>query len=93
MGGSGLCLPSGALAICQNMSVSAVSKPAAPVTITRGLIPSATRLALYGPEGVGKTSLTAGFPAPVFLDTEGGTAHLDVARFPRPRALAGPAAR
>ncbi len=88
MGGSGLCLPSGALAICQNMSVSAVSKPAAPVTITRGLIPSATRLALYGPEGVGKTSLTAGFPAPVFLDTEGGSAHLDVARFPRPRAWA-----
>jgi hypothetical protein len=70
------------------MSVSAVSKPAAPVTITRGLIPSATRLALYGPEGVGKTSLTAGFPAPVFLDTEGGSAHLDVARFPRPRAWA-----
>jgi hypothetical protein len=70
------------------MSVSAVSKPAAHVTITRGLIPSATRLALYGPEGVGKTSLTAGFPAPVFLDTEGGSAHLDVARFPRPRAWA-----
>ncbi|MCS6245807.1 MAG: ATP-binding protein [Opitutus sp.] len=70
------------------MSVSAVSKPAAPVTITRGLIPSATRLALYGPEGVGKTSLTAGFPSPVFLDTEGGSAHLDVARFPRPRAWA-----
>ena len=88
MGGSGLCLPFGALVICKQMSVSAVSKPAAPVTITRGLIPSATRLALYGPEGVGKTSLTAGFPAPVFLDTEGGSAHLDVARFPRPRAWA-----
>jgi hypothetical protein len=70
------------------MSVSAVSKPAAHVTITRGLIPSATRLALYGPEGVGKTSLTAGFPASVFLETEGGSAHLDVARFPRPRAWA-----
>ena len=68
--------------------MSTVSKPAAPLTITRGLIPSATRLALYGPEGVGKTSLAAGFPAPVFVDTEGGTAHLDVARFPRPRAWA-----
>jgi len=70
------------------MSVASVSKPAAPISISRGLIPSASRLALYGPEGVGKTSLAAGFPAPVFLDTEGGTAHLDVARFPRPRTWA-----
>lgn len=68
--------------------MSVASKPTAPVTITRGLIPSATRLALYGPEGVGKTSLAAGFPEPVFIDTEGGTAHLDVSRFPRPRAWA-----
>jgi hypothetical protein len=62
-----------------------VSQPTAPLSISRGLIPSATRLALYGPEGVGKSTLAAGFPEPVFLDTEGGTAHLDVARFPRPR--------
>lgn len=34
----------------------------APVIITRGLIPSATRLALYGPEGVGKSTLAAAFP-------------------------------
>ena len=68
--------------------MSSVIKSTAPVTITRGLIQSAARLALYGPEGVGKTSLTAGFPEPVFIDTEGGTTHLDVARFPRPRAWA-----
>lgn len=68
-----------------NMPVPPVSKSTAPITISRGLIPSAARLALYGPEGVGKSTLTAGFPEPVFLDTEGGTAHLDVARFPRPR--------
>ena len=70
------------------MSVPPVTKPTPPITISRGLIPSATRLALYGPEGVGKTSLAAGFPEPVFIDTEGGTAHLDVARFTRPRAWA-----
>lgn len=68
--------------------MSVASKLTAPVAITRGLIPSATRLALYGPEGVGKTSLAAGFPEPVFIDTEGGTSHLDVARFSRPRAWA-----
>jgi len=64
------------------------SKPTAPVTITRGLVPCATRLAVYGPEGVGKSTLVSGFPEPVFLDTEGGTAHLNIARFPRPRVWA-----
>lgn len=67
------------------VTMPTVSQPTAPISISRGLIPSATRLALYGPEGVGKSTLVAGFPEPVFLDTEGGTAHLDVARFPRPR--------
>lgn len=67
------------------VTMPSVSQPTAPISISRGLIPSATRLALYGPEGVGKSTLVAGFPEPVFLDTEGGTAHLDVARFPRPR--------
>jgi hypothetical protein len=67
------------------VTMPTVSQPTAPISISRGLIPSATRLGLYGPEGVGKSTLVAGFPEPVFLDTEGGTAHLDVARFPRPR--------
>ena len=66
------------------MSATA-SKPAAPFTITRGLVPSAARVGIYGPEGIGKSTLAAAFPAPVFLDTEGGTSHLDVARFPRPK--------
>src|SRR4051812_7172151 len=30
-------------------------------------------------------NLAAQFPSPVFLDTEGGTHHLDVARFPAPK--------
>jgi hypothetical protein len=70
------------------MSVPSVNQPAAPISISRGRIPSAARLALYGPEGVGKSTLAAGFPEPVFLDTEGGTARLDVARFLRPRTWA-----
>ena len=36
---------------------------------------------IYGPEGVGKSTLASQFPSPVFLDTEGGTHHLDVIRF------------
>ena len=62
-----------------------VSTTVAPIAISRGVIPSAARVGIYGPEGIGKSTLAAQFPAPVFLDTEGGTSHLDVARFPRPK--------
>jgi hypothetical protein len=41
---------------------------------------------IFGPEGIGKSTLAAQFPAPVFLDTEGGTHHLDVARLPAPKS-------
>lgn len=42
------------------------------------------RLVVYGVEGVGKSSFAAASPAPIFLNAEDGTAHLDVARFPQP---------
>jgi hypothetical protein len=35
---------------------------------------------IYGPEGVGKSTLASRLPEPVFLDIEGGTHHLDVHR-------------
>lgn len=38
----------------------------------------------YGPEGIGKSTLAAQMPDPVFIDVEGGTNQLPVARFPRP---------
>lgn len=43
---------------------------------------------IYGPEGVGKSSLAAQFPAPLFIDVEGGTSRLEVARTPRPTSFA-----
>ena len=52
--------------------------------ITRGKIPSAQKIVLYGPEGIGKSTFAAQFPEPVFIDTEGSTRHMDVARFPKP---------
>lgn len=39
---------------------------------------------MYGPEGVGKSSLASRFPRPIFIDTEGSTTELDVDRMPKP---------
>lgn len=48
--------------------------------IIRGLQPGPQRVVLYGPEGIGKSTFGSKFPRPVFIDTEGSTRHLDVAR-------------
>jgi hypothetical protein len=50
------------------------------LNITRGRRQAAVRGTLYGIEGIGKTTLATQFPAPLVLDTEDGTNHLDVAR-------------
>lgn len=42
------------------------------------------RVLIYGVEGVGKSSWAGGAPSPVFVDVEGGTAQLEVERFPTP---------
>ena len=39
------------------------------------------KVVIYGVEGVGKSTLAAKFPDPLFIDTEGGTANLNVKRF------------
>lgn len=57
------------------------------MNITRGRIKSAIKVGIYGPEGVGKTTLAAMFPGAVFVDTEGSTKHMDVARFDPPQDL------
>lgn len=54
------------------------------MNITRGKIPSAKRVVIYGPEGIGKSTLAAQFPNPIFIDTEGGTKEMDVVRFDKP---------
>lgn len=52
--------------------------------ITRGKQDKPKKVLIYGPEGIGKSTLASNFPDPVFIDTEGSTAHMDVARFPAP---------
>lgn len=53
--------------------------------ITRGKIPSAIKTVIYGPEGIGKSTLASQFPDPLFIDTEGSTKQMDVARLPVPK--------
>lgn len=40
----------------------------------------AAKVVIYGPEGIGKSTLASKFPAPLFIDTEDGTTYLDVMR-------------
>lgn len=52
--------------------------------ITSGKIAKAQKVVIYGPEGIGKTTFGSNFPQPVFIDTEGSTGNIDVARLPNP---------
>ena len=52
--------------------------------IIRGKIRKAKKVVIYGPEGIGKSTFAANFPDALFIDTEGSTNSMDVARLPRP---------
>lgn len=54
------------------------------LNIITGRVQRPQKVVLYGVEGIGKTSLSAQTPDPLFIDTEGGTAHLDVRRLQKP---------
>ena len=52
--------------------------------ITSGRLPGAKKIVIYGPEGIGKSTLASQFPDPVFIDTEDSTKDMDVKRLPKP---------
>jgi hypothetical protein len=52
--------------------------------VISGKIQRAKKVVLYGPEGIGKSTLASQFPNPVFIDTEGSTTELNVQRLPKP---------
>lgn len=52
--------------------------------IIKGKISGALKTVIYGPEGIGKSTFASKFPDPIFIDTEGSTKEMDVARFPKP---------
>lgn len=53
-------------------------------SVVRGKQESPIRLLIHGLDGVGKTTFGANAPNAIFLGTEDGNSHLDVARFPTP---------
>lgn len=54
------------------------------MNITKGRIETAKKVVIYGPEGIGKSTFASQFPNPLFIDTEGSTKEMDVARFDKP---------
>lgn len=56
-------------------------------TIRTGTRSAPDRIMLVGVEGVGKSTFGANAPSPIFLATEDGVRHLNVASFPEPATL------
>ena len=54
------------------------------MNITSGKQARAQRVVIYGTEGIGKSTLAAQFPDPLFIDTEGSTSNMDVKRMDKP---------
>lgn len=52
--------------------------------VIRGKIHSAKKIVAYGPEGIGKSTFLSNFPDVLFIDTEGSTKDMDVARLEAP---------
>ena len=48
--------------------------------IVKGRQARPVRAVIYGPEGIGKSTLASRFPAPLFVDLEDGTARMEVSR-------------
>lgn len=55
--------------------------------ITSGVLSTPLKVVIYGPEGIGKSTFAAQAPGPLFIDTEGSTARMDVRRLPAPTSF------
>lgn len=52
--------------------------------IIKGAVKEPLKVLIYGPEGIGKSTFASQFPDPLFIDTEGSTIRMDVARMEKP---------
>lgn len=86
--------PAGAAPAAQpaNRPAPAAARPAATAPgkgsklgdVKRGPMVTPKRLVIYGLRGIGKSSLAADAPEPIFADLGNATEHLNVARYPLP---------
>lgn len=67
-------------ALAKKQSPRATIPSAVPLSLSSGLITGSDRAVVYGPGGIGKSTLCAFLPAPIFLDIERSTNYLNVAR-------------
>ena len=58
------------------------------LNIHTGKILKPQKVVIYGPEGIGKSTLASHFPDPLFIDTEGSTNDLDIKRLTPPTSWA-----
>lgn len=58
------------------------------MNISTGIQNKPIKAVIYGPEGIGKSTFASKFPDPLFIDTEGSTSRLNVARTDAPSSLA-----
>lgn len=56
------------------------------LNIVNGRIDRAIKVVIYGSEGIGKSTFASQFPDPLFIDTEGGTAQMDIRRIEKPQS-------
>ncbi len=56
--------------------------------IVSGKVNAPIKAVIYGPEGIGKTTLASKWPAPLFIDCEGGTNRMAVDRVDTPKSFA-----
>ena len=56
--------------------------------VTKGKMQRPIAAIIYGPDGVGKTTVASQSPNPIFFGPELGTSRLDVSRFPQPKIWA-----
>lgn len=59
----------------------AAARPSRLGQVSRGILNVPLRHLFYGPRGIGKTSLGADAPSPLFLDIEGGSPKINVTRY------------
>lgn len=72
--------PAPAAPTATKKSPTATIPTAVALKLSSGVVTGSDRILIYGTGGIGKTTLAAWLPAPLFIDLEGGTRRLNVTR-------------